>query len=269
MADYGLIYYNFPGHTLEQFADFAGRAGFQCAEISIGEVWREKEVADDPEARAQQVQALFARQNMRLSALAAGNDFLQPDDAGMARQVERLQRVCHLADLAGTKTIRIDGGWAKDSVPRERWFDLMVAGLQAARPFIEREGYTLALDNHGLVTNDADLQARVFEAVGSNRLGANVDTMNYRWAGHDLVTVNRYYHVIAPYARHVHFKDGRGSRENYRGAALGEGEIDLECALRELQAAGYDGAWTVEYEGPKADADAGYRKGLAWLQARV
>jgi len=269
VADFGLIYYNFPGHTLEQFAAFAGAAGFQGAEIAIDQVWREKEPTEDPAARADEVRAMFARQNMHLSALAAGNDFLQPDDAGMARQVERLQRVCRLAERAGTKILRIDGGWAKDAVPQARWFDLMVAGLKAMRPFIEREGYTLALDNHGVVTNDADLQVRIFDAVGSDHLGANVDTMNYRWAGHDLPTVGRYYHVIAPYARHVHFKDGRGSREHYRGTALGEGEIDLAGAVRELQAAGYAGMWTVEYEGPKAEAEAGYRKGLDWLKAHV
>jgi len=269
VADYGLIYYNFPGHSLEQFGAFAGAAGFQRAEVPIGGVWHEKEAGDDPEARAPEVRAMFARHGVRLSALAAGNDFLQPDDAGMALQVERLQRVCRLAELAGTKLVRIDGGWAKESVQKERWFDLMVAGLRAVRPFIERGGYTLALDNHGLVTNDADLQVRVFEAVGSNNVGANVDTMNYRWAGHDLETVGRYYQVIAPYARHVHFKDGRGSREQYRGTVLGAGEIDLERAVRELRAAGYAGVWTVEYEGPRADAEVGYRAGLEWLQAHI
>lgn len=267
--EFGLIFYNFPGHTLEQFATYAGQAGFATAEIPISEIWHEKDPADDPEARAAQVKALFARNGMRLSAVSAGNDFLQPDDAGLQRQITRLQRVAHLVRRAGTDLLRIDGGWDKPSVPQERHFDLMVAGLRAVRPFIEREGFTLALDNHGTVTNDAELQVRIFDAVGSKNLGANVDTMNYRWAGHDLATVGRYYHVIAPHARHVHFKDGTGSRQSYRGAALGEGEIDLALAVRELQSAGYAGPWTVEYEGPRDQAEDGYRKGLAWLKAHV
>ncbi len=266
---FGLIFYNFPGHTLEQFAAYAGAAGFTTAEINITNIWNEKDPADNPEARAAEVRALFAKHGMRLSAVSAGNDFLQPDDAGLQHQVQRLERVARLARLAGTDLLRIDGGWDKPSVPKERHFDLMVQGLRAAKPFIEREGFALALDNHGMVTNDADLQVRIFEAVGSRSIGANVDTMNYRWAGHDLATVGRYYHVIAPHARHVHFKDGSGSRQNYRGAALGEGEIDLELAVRELRAAGYSGPWTVEYEGPRDQAEDGYRKGLAWLKAHV
>lgn len=269
MAEFGLIYYNFPDHTLERFAVFAGQAGFQCAELPIGEVWHEKEAGDAPEARAVRVREILAAQGLHLSALSAGNDFLQPDDAGLTRQVERLRRVCRLAELAGTRIIRIDGGWAKEGVPRERWRERICAGLLAIKPFLEAEGYTLALDNHGLVTNDADLQRDIFEQVASARVGANLDTMNYRWAGHDLATVNRFYRVIAPYTRHVHFKDGTGAREQYRGTGLGDGEIDLECAVRELRAAGYSGPWIVEYEGPRAEAEAGYRQGLAWLRAHV
>jgi sugar phosphate isomerase/epimerase len=269
---YGLIFYNFPGHSLEEFAAFAASAGFSHAEIAVAHVWNEKDPqAPPPEARAAEVRALLERYGLRLSALSAGNDFLQPDDRALRQQVERLETVCRLARLCGTDTVRIDGGWPKPSVPddRERHFELIVTALRAIRPFIEREGFTLALDNHGLVTNDADFQVRIFEAVGSPCLGANVDTMNYRWAGHDLATVARFYRVIAPYARHVHFKDGTGTRGSYRGTALGEGEIPLETALDELRAAGYRGVWTVEYEGPREQAEEGYRKGLAWLKARL
>ena len=209
------------------------------------------------------------RHSFGVSAVSAGNDFLQVDDAGLARQVERLQRVCRLARLAGAGVVRIDGGWEKPEVPRERWFERIVAGLSAIRPYLESEGFVLALDNHGTVTNDADFCVRIFEAVGSGQIGANMDTMNYRWAGHDLAAVGRFYHVIAPFVRHVHLKDGRGSRGQYRGTALGEGEIDLELAVRELSAAGYAGPWVVEYEGPRDEAEAGYRRGLQWLRAHV
>ena len=134
--------------------------------------------------------------------------------------------------------------------------------------FIENEDFRLALDNHGLVTNDADFQIAIFEQIGSKNLGANVDTMNYRWAGHDLETVRSFYEKIAPYAFHTHFKDGTGTRGNYVGLALGEGEIPLEYAVKCLKDAGYEGPWVVEYEG-KTDSREGYRKGLEWLKAHV
>jgi sugar phosphate isomerase/epimerase len=268
---FGLVFYNFPGHTLEQFAAYAAATGFAYCEIMVGHLWKEADPGDYAEARATEVGALLRRHGLRPSAVAAGNDFLKGDAAELDRQVERLKRVCRLARLAGTDLVRIDGGWVREGDPsdREVWFQRIVEGLRGVQPFIEAEGYTLALDNHGIVTNDADFQARIFEAVASPRIGANLDTMNYRWAGHDLATVARYYHVIAPYTRHVHVKDGRGSREQYRGTVLGEGEIDLERAIAELRGAGYTGPWCVEYEGPREQAEEGYRRGLAWLAAHL
>jgi sugar phosphate isomerase/epimerase len=268
---YGLVFYNFPGYSLEQFVLFAARTGFRYAEIPIQYLWNEKDPSDYAEARASEVGSLLRRHGLVPSAVSAGNDFLQPDDRALEAQIERLRRVLRLARLAGTDLVRVDGGWPKPSVPaeRERYFSLIVEGLRGVMPFAEAEGYTLALDNHGVVTNDADFQVRIFEAVASPRLGANLDTMNYRWAGHDLATVARFYHVIAPWVRHVHLKDGRGSQREYRGTALGEGEIDLLAAVRELQAVGYRGPWCVEFEGDRSQAEEGYRKGLEWLRAHL
>ena len=64
-------------------------------------------------------------------------------------------------------------------------------------------------------------------------------------------------------------KDGKGSRENYKGAALGEGDIHLDHAVACLRKAGYDGAWTAEYEGPEAEGGVGYEKCYKWLQTNV
>lgn len=269
LPGFGLVHYNFPYPDLERFLIFAHAAGFEYCELLCQDVWDEQNPGSEPEARAAEVRALLDRHGMRVSSYAAGNDFLQPDDASLRRQVERLKRACGLAKIVGAGVVRIDGGWEKASVVPERWRAGIVEGLRAIRPFVEREGITLALDNHGTVTNDADLEVAIFQEVGSDRIGANVDTMNYRWAGHDLETVGRFYHVIAPYARHVHMKDGRGSRSAYRGAALGEGEIDLELAVQELQDAGYRGVYAVEYEGPAAQAEDGHRRGLAWLRAHI
>jgi hypothetical protein len=44
-------------------------------------------------------------------------------------------------------------------------------------------------------------------------------------------------------------KDGTASLREYRGAALGEGEIDLAYAIKCLRDAGYDDVWCTEYEG--------------------
>ncbi len=63
-------------------------------------------------------------------------------------------------------------------------------------------------------------------------------------------------------------KDGTGSRQNYVGAALGEGEIDLSKAIQCLQGARYQGVWCTEYEG-REDSAVGYRKSYEYLKAHL
>jgi sugar phosphate isomerase/epimerase len=271
LAEFGLIHYNFRG-TLEEFLDYASETGFQCTELSIRDIWNEKEGQGFEAAKeqAKRVKDMLTSRGLRASAVSAGNTFLLPDEKARQAQIDRLKQVCELARIAGTSMLRIDGGSPNPDIPNDRavYLDLIVSGLSQLTDFIENEDFRLALDNHGLVTNDADFQIAIFEQIGSKNLGANVDTMNYRWAGHDLETVRSFYEKIAPYAFHTHFKDGTGTRGNYVGLALGEGEIPLEYAVKCLKDAGYEGPWVVEYEG-KTDSREGYRKGLEWLKAHV
>lgn len=267
MAKLGLVHYNFPG-SLEDFLDYAADTGFAYMEILASDVWAKGMDYDEATRHTRQVKAMLDARDLKVSALAAQNDFLVTSSEAMDYQVERLKKVSRLAKILGTRILRVDGGWAKEGVAKEQWIDLMIEGFSKCRAFIEEEDFLLALDNHGLVTNDAELQLALFEAVGSKNLGANLDTMNYRWAGHSLETVNGFYGKIAPYVMHVHMKDGRNSFSDYEGTALGEGEIDLKWAAECLKKVNYRGAWCVEYEG-KTDSREGYRKGLEWLKKHL
>jgi sugar phosphate isomerase/epimerase len=266
VAKLGLIHYNAPGRTVAEFLDYAKVAGFGYVELQIGDVWRPD--VDNPEKEAEAVRGLVESRGLQVSALAAGNDFVVLAEEDIARQVERMRRICGLAKVLGTNVIRTEGGAPKPAVPEERHVEAMAGCLTRCREFIEPENVFLAVDNHGVVTNDGDLQVELFQRVGSKNVGANLDTMNYRWMGHDLETIDHYYEIIAPYTFHTHLKDGTGSRSQYVGAALGDGEIHLDFAAQCLRQAGYDGVWCAEYEG-REDSFIGYRKCLKWMQANL
>ena len=267
MVGFGLVHYNFPG-TLEEFLDYAAETGFAYAEIIAQDLWEKGTDYEAAVDNTRRVKAMLDARGLKVSAVAAQNDFLVTSQRAMESQVERLKQVCRLAEMAGTRLLRVDGGWAKDGVPEEKWMELMIDGFSHCKDFIENENFQLALDNHGLVTNDADRQIALFKAVDSKNMGANLDTMNYRWAGHSLEVVNGFYEKIAPWVLHVHMKDGRNYLAEYEGTALGEGEIDLEWAVKCLKKVNYQGAWCVEYEG-KTDSREGYRKGLEWLRKHL
>ncbi len=266
MSKLGLIHYNYAGNSLEDFLKFTSETGFGYVELAVGTVWNAD--TDDPEKNAENVRELVESYGLEVSALGAGNDFVLLEEEAIQQQVDRMERIAGLAKRVGTSILRTEGGSMKDSVPQDRWVEAMSGCLTRCLEFAERDDIYLAVDNHGLVTNDGDLQVELFERVGSKHVGANMDTMNYRWAGHDLETVGRYYEIIAPFTLHTHLKDGTGSRGNYRGEALGEGEIDLVKAIACLRDAEYNGVWCCEYEGRENDGT-GQRKSFAWMQQNL
>jgi sugar phosphate isomerase/epimerase len=264
---FGLVHYNAPGDTVEAFLDYVAGSGFEYIEMSVADVWPEGE--EQPEQRAEIVRKELDARGLKPSALNAGNDFILPREGSLATEAARMQRVAGLAQTLGTNLLRIDAGWPREPEPEEKWLTPVVAGLQQCLDFAEKMDIRFALDNHGITTNRAEFQLAVLEQVGSARVGLNLDTMNYRWFGHELATIDRYYEMVAPYVFHVHLKDGHGSRAQYVGTALGDGEINLDYAVSLLKQQGYQGVWCVEYEGPRDQSADGYRKGLAWMRTHI
>ncbi len=265
---YGVIHYNAPGNTVEEFLQWAADTGFDSVELQIGDVWDGESSFEEACKRAEQLRDELQARGLTCSQLAAGNDFIVLDEEQVAFQVERMRKCCELAQILGTNTIRTEGGRPKDEVPPDRWVEAMAGCLKRCVEWAEPMGIRFAVDNHGYVTNEWPIQLQLFEAVGSPCVGANLDTMNYRWFGHDLDKLHEIYKAIAPYTFHTHLKDGFDSRQNYKGQALGEGEIDLLWAVQCLKDAGYSGVWCAEYEGSE-DPAIGYRKCLEWMKANL
>ena len=265
MSTIGLIHYRVPGTFLD-FVTYARDTGFESAEIMLPDVAGKD--GDLPPSNARETRRIMDDHGVLPSALSAGNDFVQLEDAAIEKQVEHMKRVMAYAKEAGISVLRTEGGAPKEAVPQERWGEAIVRCLEKVIPVAEDAEIDLAIDNHGVVTNDGDLLLRVLRHVDHPRAGSNLDTMNFRWAGNDLDTIKRYYKELAPFVKHTHFKDGFGSRATYECKPLGEGELDLPYALECLREVGYDGAFTAEYEG-KEEGTVGYARCYAWLRANV
>jgi sugar phosphate isomerase/epimerase len=259
----GLIHYNAPGETLEEFLDYAAESGFEAVELQWRDIWPE---GGDPEAEAQKVRGLLEMRGLRCSALAAGNDFNVWEEDAIQAQVARFQRICELAQIVGAPVIRTEGGAPKESCPEDLWVEAIAGCVLRCLDFVEEKGLMLAIDNHGWITNNVDVLLAVLETVDSPLVGTNLDTMNYRWFGYPVEVLPYVYDRVAPYVKHTHLKDGTGFRKEYKGCALGEGEVPLAAAVSSLKAAAYQGVWCAEYEGPRDTSAEGYRRCLQWIR---
>jgi sugar phosphate isomerase/epimerase len=267
MAKLGFIHYNWPGFSFDEFLRFAQDTGAQYVELQLTDVCEGDNF--DPE-RAAQVRGQVESYGLKVSALAARNDFLQSDPDAVAFQVDRMRRVGLLAQiLCDEPILRSEGGAPKDDVPRELWGDALYECFARCTDWADELGVTLAIDNHGIVTNDGDLLIALLKRLNHPRIGSNLDTMNFRWADNSIENCNRFYAELAPFVKHTHLKDGSGAFKEYRGAALGEGEIDLQHALTCLKNANYNGVYLAEYEGKETEGAVGYRKCIEWMKANI
>lgn len=277
MSKLGVIHYNFPGFSLEQFLQFAAETGYKYVELSITDIWDETVEHPLAEAdiarqsrRTEAVREQLEKLGLQVSSVAARNDFLQPTAEDLDFQVARMRGIASQVRLLGPDTVlRADGGWDKASVPQERWWPDVESCFQRCLDFIDKFQVTIAIDNHGTVTNNGPKLLELLKRLNNPLIGSNLDTMNYRWAGYSIEECNQFYTDVAPFVKHVHLKDGFGSRAEYKGAALGEGEIDLAHALSALKAANYQGVYCAEYEGKELEGGAGYRKCYEWMQRNL
>ncbi len=275
MKKIGVIHYNWPDFSFEDFLRTAAEQGYGFVELMLQDILPDGDCSgDDSQMReaAQKVRRQVESHGLQISALGAGNDFAQIDPESIEHQVARMKTVSRLTRELGDETVvRSEGGNYKETIPEgapEVW-NAMYECFSRCKPFLDELGVSLAIDNHGLVTNEGDKFIALLDRLDHPRLGSNLDTMNFRWWGNSIETCNTYYTQLAPRVLHVHLKDGFDGRENYKGQALGEGEVDLQHAINALKDVNYSGVFTAEYEGPEPQNGIGYGKCAQWMKQNL
>lgn len=259
--------FSFKGYTFDDFLKSAKEIGFKVYELSTAPGAHKGTLRLDDEG-LEEVKRKSEAAGLKVYALGGYTNFVRDKAEEMEGEVAKVRRYLEIAEKLGAKVIRVFGGEPNPNVPESRWADLIIEGLKECAPEAEKKGIYLGLENHGYITNDAELEIEILEKVGSPFVRLTVDTSNYYWYGRDLATIERYYKLVAPYCVHTHLKDGsakQGFREKYISLALGEGELPIRLFLDHLLASGYDGPLCVEYEGEE-DASIGARKSYEFLR---
>ncbi|MCM8777551.1 MAG: sugar phosphate isomerase/epimerase [Candidatus Omnitrophica bacterium] len=260
----GVIKYNISDFSLEELFKWCQENDVEYVELQRKDIWAD---ITKQENNIEEVASLIQKYGIKISQISTGSDFLQKSEDEFKKQIWMVGEMCKMVKDLGFNQLRIDGGWPKEGVDEKNYKDTIIKGVSAVTEIAEKEGVYLALDNHGVVTNNYILLLDVLQTIKSKYLGTNLDTMNYRWYGYKVDELLDIYKKVAPYVLHTHLKDGIGTGEAYKGTVLGEGEIPLKDAIKTLKENGYNGVWCAEYEG-KEGAN-GYKKCVEWLRKNI
>jgi sugar phosphate isomerase/epimerase len=100
----------------------------------------------------------------------------------------------------------------------------------------------LMFENHDGASLDPTICADMLRAVNRPTVGMNFDPVNFARAGVDIQSALA---ILRPAIGHVHLKGVKGDHL----CEFDEGDVDLKPLLAALEAGGYTGSFTVEYEG--------------------
>lgn len=225
----------------------------------------------DHRAYLQRLKRHAFRQGIDLICLSIHQDFVDPDPAYLAKQVEHTHKCIEIAYELGVPCIRLNSGrWNTipdfDDLMKARGEEPVLPGhtedegfkwcqdcIEKCLPKAEQCGVVLALENHwGLTRSPAGL-LRLLDAIPSPWLGALADTGNFLENPYDKLE------QIAPRTAFVQAKTYYGGGEWYTL------DLDYPRIARIFRKAGYTGYVSLEMEG-KENPDLAVPKSIAVLR---
>lgn len=189
-----------------------------------------------PEYLRQIKQQCF-RLGLDISGTAVGNDFCHPAGAERDKQIASVKQWIDNAEILGAPVIRIFSGNAKRGQSTEEAHRLAVSGMEECCEYAGKHGITLALENHGGLTETADGLLALVRDVKSPWFGVNMDTGNFR-------TEDVYGDLakIAPYTVNVQVKVVIAPKGGKRERS------DFGRLAKILRESGYRGYVALEFE---------------------
>lgn len=162
------------------------------------------------------------------------------DGAGLEQTFSSVARQVEIAHMLRVHQLRLFfGRLAYDDFTRPV-LDHICSNLR--RLADEHRAITFAFENHDGASLHPEVCAAILDGAGRPNIRMNFDPINFVKGGADpIAALDR----LARFVGHVHLKGL--DKGDY--CEFGEGEVDLAPFVRALESHGYEGRFTVEYEG--------------------
>jgi inosose dehydratase len=207
------------------------------------------------------IRSLAGENGIELTSICAHANLLDPTSPEVYGTAQIIKAI-RLAHLLGIKHVISTEGEPKTDfghalVSEQRIFTI-IEKLQSPIRWAEELGIELLLEPHGIVTASLDGMAQLLNQVGRNgSVGICLDTGNTWLAGSDPAEFVRRFGTAI---KHVHWKDLGPQWLQHRGklfgcgmgnVAIGDGLVNIQEVVAELQRIKFAGATTLEIAGSR------------------
>ena len=183
-----------------------------------------------------------------ISGAGISTNFCDPDPSVRDETVKKVEEGLDMAYELGAPCLRVFGGYVPEGYTLAETTKWAIDSLKSCMGYAENRGVVVALENHGGITATAENVVKIIKEVDSPWLGINLDLGNYRESTYEMIA------QTVPYAVHAHAKV----------SVAGGGKLDYQRIKKILEAGGYNGFLSIEYE-EKEDAKTGVPKFARYL----
>jgi sugar phosphate isomerase/epimerase len=271
-----------PEMPLEKLVPWAAGQGFKALELAAWPVESDRDyqakqidVANFTKDDAENCKALFAENDMTISAMAYYDNNLHPDIVKRKYFHDHLKKVILTAEILGVELVGTFVGSRPDVSPKENIREIGKVFRELTK-YAKDHNVKLMIENcpmvnwvqFGLPGNYAyspELWEALFNEVSSDNFGLNMDPSHLYWLGIDYIQA---VHDFSSKIFHAHAKDTEMLNEGaYRFGVFGHqlnseqwqsgwwryrmpgwGEINWQLFISALQENGYDYVLSIEHE---------------------
>ena len=247
----------------------------ECPSLS----WPAKSYSLATEDGVKQLKDALAKNGRVVTAFCMHNRL----DERLEQEVAWTRQLVKACTLLGVSVIRIDVVLRK--AKPEEFLPLAIKACRRLCQVADGTPVRFGIENHGKTSNDPEFLDRLFDGVGSPKLGLTMDLLNFYWWGHPLDSLYGIYEKYATRTFHTHCKSVRypEAQRNVRrpmgweygkySAPIYEGDIDYPRVAGILRKTGYAGDLCLENEClrkfPKEEQPGVLKKEVALLRSVV
>ncbi len=162
-----------------------------------------------------------------------------PVEAPLGPELARMRRIADVADLFGTRIVRVFSFFLKKEEPPGRHRAQVIDRMRALASIAEERGLVLAHENEKEIYGDRPERcADLIAAVGSPALRATFDAANFVQCG--VRPQDEAYPLLRPYLVYLQLKDALAATGEVVPAGQGDGQVrETLAALRDSGFEGY------------------------------